>query len=46
MVSFDAILYAYAGTSQFLAQYNTTLTDEGKKEIATKTTCNKVTGGK
>ena len=46
MVSFDAILYAYAGTSQFLAEYNATLTDAGKKEIATKKACNKDTGGK
>ena len=46
MVSFDAILFGYARTSQLLAQYNAVakLIDEGKEEITTKTACNKDTG--
>ena len=45
---FDAILFGYPGTSQLLAQYNAVAKpiDEGKEEIATKTACNKDTGGK
>ena len=37
-----------SGTSQLLAQYNAVAKpiDEGKEEIATKTACNKDTGGK
>ena len=40
--------YTLSGTSQLLAQYNAVakLIDEGKEEIATKTACNKDTGGK
>ena len=47
-MSFDAVFHASAGTSQLLAQCNTVATpiDEGKEEIATKTACNKDTGGK
>ena len=39
LVSYDAILYVYVGTSQLLAQYKAvaTLIEEGKKEMATKT---------
>ena len=43
-MSFDAVLYACAGTLQLLAQYNTVAMpiDDGKEEIATKTACNKI----